>query len=208
MHFFFLVTVDGNSQSMCLLTRCRQQKPDLMRCLSPSRRHTVCPGDQSHLSASGSACLSCPQLQGEGHLVSERPQNLLTSLICRLCSEVISAYSSKAWVEEVPIPCAAAWSESTRQGHHAVLRLVLLISSSTMVNVPGLSLGHGNQHRAISSAKGLLFAQDQRQVPSGACACLYHSFPLSTFSFLAGPETLSKEKNILNKRKGTVAMLL
>lgn len=49
-----------------------------------------------------------------------------------------------------------------------MLRLVLLISSSTMVNVHGLSLAHGNQHRAISSAKGLLFAQDQGQVPSGA----------------------------------------
>lgn len=76
---------------------------------------------------------SCLQLQGEGHLVLERSPNLLTSLICRLCSEVISVYSSKAWVEEAPLPCAAAWSESTQEGHGAVLRLVLLISYMTMV---------------------------------------------------------------------------
>lgn len=42
----------------------------------------------------------------------------------------------------------------------------------------------------------------------GAYACLYDLCPLPTFSFLTGPETLSKEENTLNKRKGCTPALL
>lgn len=42
-------------------------------------------------------------------------------------------FSSKAWVEEAPVPYPAACSESTCQGCYIVLRLELLVSCSVMV---------------------------------------------------------------------------